>query len=114
FFFLPHTMLRDLLEDATVVEIIATFVALALIVASILCLVYIIVGGIIFILSAGNEEKIKKAVHTIRYAIIGLFVSFIAFFAVSWISKLLEIPFALNFSTIVSLMQEIFGALKQT
>ena len=104
-------MIRDLLENGSVVDIVATFIALALIAASLLCLIFIIVGGITFILSAGNEEKIKKAVHTIRFAIIGLFVTFIAFFAVSWISKLLDIPFELNFSTIVSLMQDIFTAL---
>lgn len=104
-------MLRELLENGSVIDIIATFIALALIAASILCLLFIIVGGISFILSAGNEEKIKKAVHTIRFAIIGLFVTFIAFFAVSWISKLLEIPFELNFTTVIQLMQEIFGSL---
>ena len=104
-------MLRELLENGSVIDIVATFIALALITASVLCLVFIIVGGITFILSAGNEDKIKKAVHTIRFAIIGLLVTFIAFFAVSWISKLLDIPFELNFSTIVDLMQEIFGAL---
>ena len=105
-------MLRELLENASVVQIVATMVALGLIFATILCLMFIIVGGITFILSAGNEDKIKKAVHTIRFAIIGLFVTFIAFFAVSWISRLLDIPFELNFSTIVTLMQEIFAALR--
>ena len=104
-------MIRDLLENGSVIDIIATFIALALIAASILCLVFIIVGGITFILSAGNEEKIKKAVHTIRFAIIGLFVSFLAFFLVSWIAKLLEIPFDLSFSTILDLMNEIFVSL---
>jgi hypothetical protein len=104
-------MLRELLENGTPLDIIATFIALALIAASLLCLVFIIIGGISFILSAGNEEKIRKAVHTIRYAIIGLFVTFIAFFAVSWIAKILEIPFQLDFGTIVALMQDIFGAL---
>lgn len=105
-------MIRDLLENGSIVDLVATFIALALIAASFLCLVFIIVGGITFILSAGSEEKIKKAVHTIRFAIIGLFVAFIAFFAVSWIAKLLDIPFELSFSTIVELMQEIFDALR--
>lgn len=105
-------MLRDLLEQGSIVDIVATFIALALITASILCLVFIIVGGITFILSAGNEEKIKKAVHTIRFSIIGLIVTFVAFFAVAWISRLLDIPFELNFQTIVDLMQEIFRALR--
>ncbi len=106
-------MLRDLLQNGTPLEIFATFIALALVVASLLSLVFIIVGGINFILSAGNEEKIKKAVHTIRYAIIGLFVTFIAFFAVSWIARLLDIPFELSFGTIISLMQDIFSSLSQ-
>ncbi len=105
-------MLRELLENGNVIDIVATFIALALIVASILCLVFIIVGGITFILSAGNEDKIKKAVHTIRYAIIGLFVTFGAFFLVNFIARLLDIPFDLNFGTIVQLMQEIFAALR--
>ncbi|OGJ55832.1 hypothetical protein A3D88_01750 [Candidatus Peribacteria bacterium RIFCSPHIGHO2_02_FULL_52_16] len=104
-------MLQDLLETGSIVDIVATFIALALIAASILCLIFIIVGGISFILSAGNEDKIKKAVHTIRFAIIGLLVTFIAFFAVSWLSKILGIPFDLNFSTIIDLMQEIFTSL---
>lgn len=104
-------MLRELLEEGSVIDIVATFIALALIAASILCLVFIIIGGITFILSAGNEDKIKKAVQTIRYSIIGLIVTFVAFFAVAWISKLLDIPFELNFTTIIDLMQEIFQAL---
>lgn len=104
-------MLRDLLENASVLEIVATFVALGLIAASILCLVYIIIGGITFILSAGNEEKIKKAVHTIRFSIIGLFISFLAFFIVAFLAKLLDIPFDLDFSLIVDLMGEILNSL---
>ena len=104
-------MLRELLENGSVIDIIATFIALALIVAALLSLVYIIVGGIAFILSAGNEEKIKKAVNTIRFSIIGLVVAFIAFFAVSFIANLLDIPFELNFTTIVDLMSELFAAL---
>ena len=105
-------MIRELLEDGSIIDIVATFVALGLIIASILCLVYIIVGGITFILSAGNEEKIKKAVHTIRFSIIGLFVSFLAFFLVAFLARLLDIPFELSFSTVVALMEEIFGALQ--
>ncbi len=106
-------MLRNLLETGSPIQIFATFIALALIVASLLCLAFVIWGGIRFILSAGNEEHIKKAINTIRYSIIGLFVTFIAFFAVSWISKLLDIHFQLDFSTIVGLMNDIFSSLKQ-
>ncbi|MBT3292965.1 hypothetical protein HN512_00790 [Candidatus Peregrinibacteria bacterium] len=105
-------MLREMLENASIVEMVGTFVALGLIAATILSLVYIIFGGISFILSAGNEEKIKKSVQTIRFAIIGLFVSFIAYFLVRFIANLLDIPFELDFSTIVDLMRDIFSAIQ--
>ncbi|PIP65400.1 hypothetical protein COW95_01995 [Candidatus Peregrinibacteria bacterium CG22_combo_CG10-13_8_21_14_all_49_11] len=104
-------MIRDLLEGGSIIDIVATIIALGIIFASILSLLFIIWGGITFILSAGNDEKIKKAMHTIRYSIIGLVVSFLAFFLVTWIARLLDIPFDLNFATIVALMQEIFRAL---
>ncbi len=105
-------MIRDLIENGSIVEIVATIIAFALIVASVLSLFYIIIGGITFILSAGNEEKIKKAVHTVRYSIIGLFVSFLAFFLVAWIARLLEVPFELSFGSILDLMGQLFDSLK--
>jgi 4-amino-4-deoxy-L-arabinose transferase-like glycosyltransferase len=105
-------MLRELLENGSIIEIVATFVALGLIIATILSLVYIIVGGISFILSAGNEDKIKRSVQTIRFAIIGLFVSFIAFFVVRFITVLLDIPFELTFSMVIDLVRDIFDALQ--
>lgn len=103
-------MIRELLEEGNLVDIVATFVALGIIIASFLCLIYIIWGGISFILSAGNEEKIKKAVQTIRFSVIGLIVTIIAFFAVNIIARLLEIPFNLTFGTIIDLMSQILDA----
>jgi formate hydrogenlyase subunit 3/multisubunit Na+/H+ antiporter MnhD subunit len=105
-------MLRNLIENGSIIEIVATVIAFGLIISSVLSLIYVIVGGITFILSAGNEEKIKQAVRTVRYAIIGLFVSFLAFFLVSWIARLLDIPFDLSFGTILDLMNELFNSLK--
>lgn len=105
-------MIRDLLEGGSILDIVATVVALGIIIASISSLVVIIIGGITFILSAGDDEKIKKSVHTIRYAIIGLVISFLAFFLVAWLSRLLDIPFDLTFTTVVTLMQEIFDAMR--
>lgn len=104
-------MLRTLLEGASVVDIMQTFIALGLIAATVLCLVFIIIGGISFILSAGNDEKIKKAVHTIRYSIVGLIVSFIAYFLVLFVARLLDIPFTLSFTKIIEIMQSILGSM---
>lgn len=104
-------MLRDLLESGDAMEIISVLIALGLIAATVLCIVFIIVGGISFILSAGSEDKIKKAMHTIRYSIVGLVVAFIAYFLVLFIARLLDIPFELSFSNIIDLMQQILGAM---
>mgnify|MGYP001158830947 FL=1 len=104
-------MLRELLEGGNAMEIISVFIALALIAATILSLVFIIIGGISFILSGGNEEKIKKAVHSIRYSIIGLVVAFIAYFLVLFIARLMDIPFQLSFTDIIDLMQQILDTM---
>jgi len=106
-------MLRQLLEEGSIVDIVATFVALSIIAAFVLSLIFIIVGGISFILSAGSEEKIKNAIHTIRYAIIGFVVTFLATFIVSWIAKLLDIPFEISFSMILTIMREIADSLSR-
>lgn len=105
-------MLQDLLAEGSLLDIVATFIAFALITASILCLVFIIIGGISFILSAGDEDKIKKAVHTIRYAIIGLIVTGLAVAAVKIVSTLVGIEFALEWSTITGLIREIMQSMQ--
>lgn len=62
-------------QNFTVVDIANLAVALAIITAGSLSVFYIFVGGISFILSGGQEDKIKQSVNTIRYAIIGLVVT---------------------------------------
>ena len=60
---------------ATGVDVANLGVAIAILFAGTLSVVYIFIGGISFILSGGQEDKIKQSVHTIRYAIIGLIVN---------------------------------------
>ena len=62
-------------HNFNLVDIANLAVALAIIIAGILSVFYIFVGGISFILSGGQEDKIKQSVNTIRYAIIGLIVT---------------------------------------
>lgn len=65
-------------HEFNIVDLINLAVAIAIILAGTLSVFYIFVGGISFILSGGQEEKIKQAVHTIRYAIIGLIVTILS------------------------------------
>jgi len=59
----------------SIVDLLNLGVAIAIILAGGLSVFYIFVGGISFIMSGGQEDKIRQAVHTIRYAIIGLIVT---------------------------------------
>ena len=65
-------------QEFDIVDIINLAVAIAILLAGTLSVVYIFIGGISFILSGGQEEKIKQSVHTIRYAIIGLVVTILS------------------------------------
>lgn len=78
-----------IVANASLIEIAQRFIVLAFILAGFLSAVFIFYGGLSFILSGGNDEKIKKAINTIRYAIIGLVITVMSFFFVSFITKLL-------------------------
>ena len=62
-------------HEFNIVDLLNLAVAIAILLAGTLSVFYIFFGGISFILSGGDEAKIKAAVHTIRYAIIGLIVT---------------------------------------
>ncbi len=85
-------------NEFNLVDIANLAVAIAIILAGFLSVFYIFVGGISFILSGGQEEKIKQAVHTIRYAIIGLIVTI---FSVT-IIKILGAVFGFDLLSIVT------------
>jgi cytochrome bd-type quinol oxidase subunit 2 len=68
----------DVAQQYDALEVINRAIAYAIIIAGFLSVVFIFFGGISFILSGGAEDKIKQAVSTIRYAIIGLVVTMLS------------------------------------
>jgi len=68
----------DVAQQYDALEIINRTIAYGIIAAGFLSVVFIFFGGISFILSGGDEGKIKQAVSTIRYAIIGLVVTMLS------------------------------------
>jgi len=78
-------------ESGNVLDIINRGIAYAIIAAVFLSVVFIFVGGISFILSGGQEDKIKQAVSTIRYAIFGLVISILAVVIVNFVGQALGI-----------------------
>ncbi|MBD3330865.1 hypothetical protein GF354_05045 [Candidatus Peregrinibacteria bacterium] len=92
-----------------IMEIINRGLAWAIIVAGFLSVVFIFVGGISFILSGGQEEKIKSAVGTIRYAIIGLIITILATVIVGTVGKALGLDIIqyINFGDIIDTITSI-------
>ncbi len=81
------------IEGYDPVDLVKEAIAWAIIAAAILCIVFIFIGGISFILSGGQDEKIKQAVSTIRYAIIGLIIVILSITLVNLVTFIFNVPF---------------------
>ncbi|MBT3349462.1 hypothetical protein HN954_00755 [bacterium] len=90
------------LGNYTLMDLVQMFVPIAFIIAAGLAAVFIFIGGMNFILSGGNEEKIKTAVNTIRYAIVGLVVTILSFTFVTIVGRIFGLDFIsyLNYAKI--------------
>ncbi len=86
------------MNNFALMDLIQMFIVYAFIIAGALSAVFIFVGGISFILSGGNDEKIKSAVNTIRYAIVGLIVTILSFTFIMIIGRI----FGLNLLNYIS------------
>lgn len=111
---MPNSASSSIIESAQrydVVEIINKGLAYAIIIAGLLSVIFIFVGGISFILSGGAEDKIKKAVSTIRYAIIGLIITILSVVIVGTVGKALGLDIIkyINFSDIVQNISNMPG-----
>lgn len=56
-----------------------------LMLAAVVCVVFIVIGAINYILSIGDAAKIKKAKDSIMYAVVGLVVVGLAFLIVQFV-----------------------------
>ena len=99
----------DAAQNYDIIQIINIGLAYAIVIAGLLSVIFIFIGGISFILSGGQEEKIKQAVSTIRYAIIGLVVTVLAIVIVSTIGKALGLDIIkyINFGQIIQTVTDI-------
>jgi len=67
-------------------QAVAHFTNLGLTLLGALSVIFVIVGGLQYVLSAGNPQKTKQARETILYAVIGVAIAGGAFAIVSFIS----------------------------
>lgn len=104
----------DAAANNTIPDIVNKGLAYAILFAGLLSVVFIIVGGFSFILSGGAEDKIKQAMGTIRYAIIGLIVTILSVVLVQAVGSVigLNVIKYLDFGEIIRNVQtlgESFG-----
>ncbi|MFA7685478.1 MAG: hypothetical protein WCX95_01610 [Candidatus Gracilibacteria bacterium] len=99
----------DAAQSYDILQIINRGIAYAIIIAGFLSVVFIFIGGISFILSGGQEDKIKSAVSTIRYAIIGLIITILATVIIGTVGKAmgLDIIRYINFGEIIDTIKSI-------
>lgn len=73
-------------------NIIRTTIQLLILFAIILALFFLIWGGIQWVTSGGDKEKLAKAQHTIIYVIVGLIIIFLSFLIINLIGGFFQIP----------------------
>jgi hypothetical protein len=61
-------------------DVIRVSIALVVLVSGFMAVLFILWGGVMLILSGGKDEKVKPAVNSIRFAVLGIIVIIIALF----------------------------------
>ena len=80
-------------------DIVSYGILLSYIFAAVLAIFSIMKAGITFILSSGDEDKVKEGFHTIRYAVLGLLWIIISWVFIRFLGSL----FGFNFFSFLTL-----------
>lgn len=72
-------------KDENVQNVIGNVVNTLLFLLGIASVIVIIIGGITYTTSAGNDAHVKRAKDMILYAVVGLVVAFAAYAIVNWV-----------------------------
>ena len=67
-------------SEANVMELVLQIASVLMTVVATVAVIMIIIGGITYALSAGDEDKIQKAKRIIFWSVVGLIVALIARF----------------------------------
>lgn len=81
------------LKSKTVGDIINMVLPYVFVIAGLILLVMLILGGIQLMTSAGNPDKIKAGSGRITHALIGFLIVFIAYF----VAQLVQVMLGVNF-----------------
>jgi len=98
----PSEEIEDIPRDEQLISTIVSTILWLTIYAFALSVLFIVVAGIMYVVSAGQTEQIEHAKRILTYAITGLVISLIAYFLVLAISGIV-------FGDIVGGVFGIFG-----
>lgn len=94
----------------SVLELINKGIALVILLAGFLSIVFMLWGGIRFIISGGKEDKVKSAMHSIRYALIGLVVTILSITIINLVGRVFNLQLVnyLSFDGIIATINGLF------
>ena len=85
------TSLADVKEGAvTANDLFVNAINFAIAISSIVCVIFIIIGGVNYMTSAGDSSKLQKAKNTLTYAIIGLLIVGLAAVITAFVSNMIR------------------------
>ena len=102
-------------DNLTFWDFFLLLISLFVLAAWVLSIVFILWWGLLLILSGGKDEKIKPAINTIRYAVIGIIVTVLSIFLFPILWRLLWLEVekyaqpARIFDKIEDIWNKIFG-----
>jgi len=80
---------RNIENDTSLESVIQSVVNTMLFLIGIISVIMLIVGGIRYVISGGNQSQVDGARNTILYAIVGLVIAFVAWGVVNFVIKAL-------------------------
>ena len=72
-------------------DVIGAFITLLFVIAVVVALVFLVWGGVRWILSGGDKSNVESARNTIVAAIVGLVIVFLSYFILNIVLKFFEI-----------------------
>ncbi len=89
----PTGIRSEKIIDFSVYDLVYTLETLAnwlLAIIGIVAVIMILYGAFLYIVAAGDEDKVKKAKNVIIYGLVGVVVAILAFAIVSFVASLLD------------------------
>lgn len=88
----------DLVPTIEIADLIRAIINLLFVVAVVVGILFLVYGGIRWIISGGDKSAVETARNTIVAAIVGLVIVFLAYFILTVVFKFLGIDFLTSFN----------------